>query len=68
MEIPPKPSDEQTARAIAQGKRVINYRWGTAVIISSSGKYVYFAWKAWLLAITLIFVGVFLVGLLARLR
>lgn len=44
--------DEQIARAVLENKRIVDYRWGTAWV-SASGRYVSFAWKAWLLAIAL---------------
>jgi len=55
-----QPTDEEVGSAVAHGKRVADYRWGT-MWVSAQERYVSFAWKAWLLAIAVVFVLLFLV-------
>jgi len=54
-----EPTDEEIADAVAQNKRVANYRWGTMWVSSRSG-YISFAWKAWLFVLGTFFGLLFL--------
>lgn len=55
-----KPTDEEVLNAIAEGKKIANYRWGT-MWVSESGRGACFAWKLWL---PFFIIAIVLMGLL----
>ncbi len=52
------PTDEEVAGAVAHDRRIADYRWGT-MWVSPSGRYLSFAWKAWLLVLGGVFALLF---------
>ena len=47
------PTDQEIANALATGQHLASYRWGT-MWVSREGRYVSFAWKAWMLALVIV--------------